>query len=114
VSGPLSLRSDAIAVPWLGPNPHTAEFRNEGVGVRVLRKTEACVLQHFEHTASSIWGLIVPSGVAEFMHFANAMGGDLDRDLVGKIAINLPLRNLAFASDHRRQKVKSKARKMDH
>jgi hypothetical protein len=52
--------------------------------------------------------------VAEFMHFANAMGGDLDRDLVGKIAINLPLRNLAFASDHRRQKVKSKARKMDH
>jgi hypothetical protein len=95
----------------LGPNPHAAEFRNEGVGVRVLRKTEACVLQDFEHTASSIWGLIVPSGVAEFVHFANAIGGDLDRDLVGEIAINLPLGNLAFTSDHRRQEVSQKPAK---
>jgi hypothetical protein len=58
--------------------------------------------------ASSIWGLIVPPGVAEFAHFANAIGGNLDRDLVGKIPINLPLCNLALTSDHRRQKVKSK------
>jgi hypothetical protein len=97
----------------LSPDPHAAEFGNEGVGVRVLRKTEARVLLDFEHMASSIWGLIVPPSVAEFVHFANAIGGNLDRDLVGKIAINLPLRNLAFASDHRRQKVKSKSRKMD-
>jgi hypothetical protein len=92
----------------LGPNPHAAEFCNESVGIRVLRKTEACVLQDFEHTESSIWRLIVTPSVAEFVHFANAIGGNLDRDLVGKIAINLPLRNLAFSSDHRRQKVKSK------
>jgi hypothetical protein len=45
------------------------------------------------------------------MHFAHPIGGvDLDRDLVRKIAINLSLRNLTFASDHRRQKVKSEAR----
>jgi hypothetical protein len=53
----------------------------------------------------------VPPHVAEFMHFADAIGRvDLDRDLVGKIAINLSLRNLTFASDHRSQKLKSEAR----
>jgi hypothetical protein len=91
-------------VSWLGPDPHPAEFCNEGVGVRMLRKTEPRVLRDFEHVAPSIWGLIVPPRVAEFVHFARAIGGNLDRDLVGKIAINLSLGNLAFASDHRRQK----------
>jgi hypothetical protein len=61
--------------------------------------------------ASSLWRLTVPPCVAKFMHFAHAIGGvHLDRDLVRKIAINLSLRNLTFASDHRRQKVKSVAR----
>jgi hypothetical protein len=108
-----SLRRAAIAVSWLGPYSHTAEFLNEGVGVRVLRKTEPRVLHDFEHTASSIGRLIVPTGVAEFAHCMNAIGSEnLDRDLVGKIAINLPLRDLTFASDHHRQKVsESKTRK---
>jgi hypothetical protein len=93
-------------VPWLSPNSHAAEFRNEGVGIRVLRKTEPRVLHDFEHMASSICRLIVPTGMTEFVHFANAIGcRNLDRDLMGKIAINLLLRDLAFASDHRRQKV---------
>jgi hypothetical protein len=93
----------------LSPYPHTAEFFNEGVGVRVIRKAESRVLHGFEHALSSIRRLIVQPRVAEFTHFANAIGpGDLDRDLVGKIAINLLLRDLTFASDHRRQKVKSK------
>lgn len=53
----------------------------------------------------------MPPRVAEFVHFAHAIGRvDFDRDLVGKIAINLSLRNLTFASDHRRQRVKSEAR----
>jgi hypothetical protein len=102
-------------VPWLCPYPHTAEFCDEGVGVRVIRKAKARVLHDFQHTASSIGGLIVPTAVAEFVYFANAIGGgDLDRDLMGKIAINLPLRDLTFASDHRRQKVKSKTPQMDY
>jgi len=96
-------------VPWLCPYPHTPEFCNEGVGVRVIREAKARVLHDFQHAAASIWGLIVPTAVAEFMYFANAIGdGDLDRDLVGKIAINLSLRDLTFAPDHCRQKVKSK------
>jgi hypothetical protein len=94
----------------LGPNPHTAEFCNEGVGVRVLRKTETRVLHDFEHMPPSVSGLIVSPGIAEFVQFANSIRGYPDRDLVRKIPINLPLRNLAFASDHRRQKVKSKSR----
>jgi hypothetical protein len=70
----------------------------------VIRKAEPRVFHDFEHTASSVWGLVVPTGMAEFVYFTNAIGGgNLDRDLVGKIAINLPLRDLTFASDHRRQ-----------
>jgi hypothetical protein len=75
----------------------------------VIRKAEPRVFEDFEHTASSVWGLIVPTGMAKFVYFMNAFGGgDLDRDLVGKIAINLPLRELTFASDHRRPKSKIK------
>jgi hypothetical protein len=97
------------AALWLGPYPHTAEFFNEGFGVRVICKAEPRVLHDFEHTPSSIRRLIVSPGVAEFVHFANAIGGgELDRDLVGKIAINLLLGDLTFASDHRRQTGESK------
>jgi hypothetical protein len=71
----LSLRRAAIALPWLGPYPHAAEFCNEGVGVRVIRKAEPRVLHGFEHTASSIRRLIVPPGEAELAHFANTIGG---------------------------------------
>jgi hypothetical protein len=95
----------------LDPNAHAAELCNEGVRVGAIRKTETRVFHDSEHMASSIWRLTVLPRVAEFVHFAHAIGRvDFDRDLVGKIAINLSLRNLTFASDHRRQEVKSEAR----